>query len=155
MGLASEALKQEAKRKQEAEKLMLRLTQRAKEIRAELDAENLSRDQLLHALSQSRAILEHMTELDAKRERLKPELLRAAMDYGWQESRRKQHVENAHKRHSENRAMKEQIFDWLDENWTTEKTMEQLTNEIHAAKLVPLTWGTVRRHVTEWKKRTL
>lgn len=58
---------------------------------------------------------------------------------------------NAYKRHAENRAMKAEVFKWLDDNFANFKSMDSAA-EAMAGKLIPATFRTVRAWVTEWKK---
>lgn len=53
--------------------------------------------------------------------------------------------------HSENRAMKEEVFEWLDENRKNYKTLDQVAHAI-AGKVAPIAWRTARRWVGEWRK---
>jgi len=55
-------------------------------------------------------------------------------------------------RHVENRAMKADIFAWLDANMTVEMSMDKATDQMMEAKLVPVTSRTIRGWVGEWKK---
>jgi hypothetical protein len=57
----------------------------------------------------------------------------------------------AAKRHTENRAMKADVFKWLDDNFASCKSMDAAA-EAMAGKLVPATFRTVRDWVTDWKK---
>lgn len=54
-------------------------------------------------------------------------------------------------RHTENRAMKADVFKWLDDNFTNCKSMDSAA-EAMTGKLVPATFRTVRDWVAEWKK---
>lgn len=65
----------------------------------------------------------------------------------FQQSRRK----GADAIHTENRAMKADVFKWLDDNFASCKSMDAAA-EAMAGKLVPATFRTVRDWVTEWKK---
>ena len=58
----------------------------------------------------------------------------------------------AHSAHAENRAMKQDVFDWLDENFSTQKSMDAAADTIKELKLVPMMWRTIRDWVGEWKK---
>lgn len=52
--------------------------------------------------------------------------------------------------HTENHAMRDQIYAWLDANKTPKMSMDTAAD--HIKKVVPLAWRTVRDHVGEWKK---
>ncbi|VUZ27876.1 Uncharacterised protein [uncultured Comamonas sp.] len=54
-------------------------------------------------------------------------------------------------RHKENKQAKEFIFSWLDQNNGQYKTLDDAAFAA-AGKVVPYTFRTVRRWVTEWKK---
>lgn len=54
-------------------------------------------------------------------------------------------------RHAENRAMKADVFKWLDDNFSNCKSMDSAA-EAMTGKLVPATFRTVRDWVAEWKK---
>lgn len=54
-------------------------------------------------------------------------------------------------RHAENRAMKQEVFDWLDVNFSTQKSMDAAAEAI-AGKVVPVSFRTARDWVGEWKK---
>ncbi|MDP3424973.1 MAG: hypothetical protein Q8S32_14600 [Burkholderiaceae bacterium] len=54
-------------------------------------------------------------------------------------------------RHTENRAMKADVFKWLNDNFASCKSMDAAA-EAMSGKLVPATFRTVRDWVTEWKK---
>jgi hypothetical protein len=62
----------------------------------------------------------------------------------------------AEKLHEEHRAMKVDVFNWLDEKFedfrSTGKSMDDIAQEQIAGKLVPLKFRTVREWMTEWKK---
>lgn len=55
------------------------------------------------------------------------------------------------KRHAENYAMQEDIYQWMDENWKPGMSFDSAASEI-AGKVVPLAWRTVREHITDWNK---
>lgn len=55
------------------------------------------------------------------------------------------------KRHAENRAMKLDVFTWLDNNINRFKSMDAAAEAI-AGNVVPLTFRTAREWVGEWKK---
>lgn len=54
-------------------------------------------------------------------------------------------------RHAENRAMKAEVFTWLDANMPVFKTLDQAADAI-AGKVAPIAWRTARSWVGEWKK---
>ena len=54
-------------------------------------------------------------------------------------------------RHNENRAMKQEVFAWLDTNFSTCTSMDDAAEKM-AGKLVPCRFRTVRDWVGEWKK---
>lgn len=54
-------------------------------------------------------------------------------------------------RHSENHAMKHDVFTWLDANFSNFQSMDAAATEI-AGKVVPVKWRTARDWVAEWKK---
>lgn len=53
--------------------------------------------------------------------------------------------------HQENRALKADVFRWLDDNFSNCKSMDAAATSM-AGKIVPMTFRTVRDWVTEWKK---
>lgn len=57
----------------------------------------------------------------------------------------------AMKRHEENRAMKQDVFDWLDTNMSRFKSMDDAATAI-AGKVAPIKWRTARDWVADWKK---
>ena len=61
-----------------------------------------------------------------------------------------QQAARAHSAHAENRAMKQEVFNWLDAN--PPKVLDAAADAIREKKLVPVTWRTVRVCVGEWKK---
>ena len=54
-------------------------------------------------------------------------------------------------RHSENRSMKSDVFNWLDTNMKNFKSMDAAAEAI-AGKIAPIVFRTARDWVTEWKK---
>lgn len=54
-------------------------------------------------------------------------------------------------RHTENRAMKQEVFAWLDTNFSTCTSMDDAAEKM-AGKLVPCRFRTVRDWVGQWKK---
>ena len=57
----------------------------------------------------------------------------------------------AMKRHAENRAMKQDVFDWLDANMSRFKSMDAAAEAI-AGKVAPVAFRTARDWVADWKK---
>ncbi len=57
----------------------------------------------------------------------------------------------ASKRHAEHRAMKDEVFLWLDVNMRNFKSMDKAAEAI-AGKLAPIAWRTARDWVGDWKK---
>ncbi len=53
-------------------------------------------------------------------------------------------------RHSENHAMKKEVFDWLDVNMVNHSSMDDAAEAI-AGKVVPVKWRTARDWVSQWK----
>ncbi len=58
----------------------------------------------------------------------------------------------AYSRHAEHRAMKQDVFAWLDANMGQFKSMDSAAEAI-AGKVAPIKWRTARDWVGEWKKR--
>lgn len=58
----------------------------------------------------------------------------------------------ANARHVEHRAMKADVFAWLQKNETVELKMDRAADRLMAAKIVPVTWRTIREWIGEWKK---
>lgn len=54
-------------------------------------------------------------------------------------------------RHSENRAMKQQVFEWCDAHMADAPSMDTAASRV-AGVVVPVAWRTVRDWMTEWKK---
>lgn len=54
-------------------------------------------------------------------------------------------------RHSENHALRDEVYVWADKNIKPSMTLDDAASEV-AGKVVPLKWRTVRSHLTEWKK---
>lgn len=54
-------------------------------------------------------------------------------------------------RHSENRAMKQQVFEWCDAKMAQAPSMDTAASQV-AGVVVPVAWRTVRDWMTEWKK---
>ncbi len=54
-------------------------------------------------------------------------------------------------RHSENRAMKQQVFEWCDAHMAQAPSMDTAASRV-AGVVVPVAWRTVRDWMTEWKK---
>lgn len=57
----------------------------------------------------------------------------------------------AAKRHEENRAMKADVFSWLDANMSNFESMDKAAEAI-ASKVSPIAFRTARAWVGEWKK---
>ncbi len=57
----------------------------------------------------------------------------------------------AEKRHAEHRAMKADVFSWLDINMSSFKSMDRAAEAI-AGKVAPIAFRTARAWVGEWKK---
>lgn len=55
------------------------------------------------------------------------------------------------KRHTENRAMKQDVFAWLDENMANFKSMDSAAESV-ARTVAPIKFRTARDWVGEWKK---
>lgn len=53
--------------------------------------------------------------------------------------------------HAENRAMKQEVFVWLDQNMRLFKSMDDAASAV-AGKVAPIKWRTARDWVGEWKK---
>jgi hypothetical protein len=60
-------------------------------------------------------------------------------------------AKGARRRHEENRALKQDVFDWCDQNMKSYRTMDEAAFAV-AEKVVPLKFGAVRKHMPEWKK---
>ncbi len=61
--------------------------------------------------------------------------------------------QKAGKRHKENHAMKQDVFNWLDANPPKPRGMDAAATAIFESKLVPIkSWRTARDWVGEWKK---
>lgn len=57
------------------------------------------------------------------------------------------------KRHEENRAMKQYVFDWLDQNYDATKSKDAIAQSIvNDERLVPMSFRTVRKWLGEWEK---
>lgn len=56
----------------------------------------------------------------------------------------------ADKTHAENRALKKMAFSWLDAHRDEHRTMDDVADALR--KVVPMTFGTTREWVSEWKK---
>lgn len=54
-------------------------------------------------------------------------------------------------RHAENRAMKQQVFEWCDAYMAQAPSMDTAASRV-AGVVVPVAWRTVRDWMTEWKK---
>lgn len=54
-------------------------------------------------------------------------------------------------RHAENRAMKQQVFEWCDAHMAHAPSMDTAASRV-AGVFVPVAWRTVRDWMTEWKK---
>jgi len=54
-------------------------------------------------------------------------------------------------RHSENRAMKQQVFEWCDAYMAQTPSMDTAASRV-AGVVVPVAWRTVRDWMTEWRK---
>lgn len=57
----------------------------------------------------------------------------------------------AEKRHKEHKDMKKDIFEWLDKNWTGEKSKDATAAEL-SGKEVPASFRAIRKWITEWDK---
>ena len=62
-----------------------------------------------------------------------------------------QQAARAHSAHAENRAMKQEVFAWLDTNMPNFKSMDSAAEAI-AGKVAPVKFRTARDWVGEWKK---
>lgn len=54
-------------------------------------------------------------------------------------------------RHTETRAIKRDVFEWLDQHKALDLNGDETAGEI-AGKVAPVAWRTARDYVTEWKK---
>lgn len=54
-------------------------------------------------------------------------------------------------RHSENRAMKQDVYAWLDSNMKNYKSMDAAATAV-AGKVAPIAWRTARDWVGEWRR---
>lgn len=66
-------------------------------------------------------------------------------------SKHLQAVKGANKLHAEDRAMKAEVFAWLDTNFASIKIMDAAAEAI-AGKIAPVKFRTARSWVGEWKK---
>ncbi len=57
----------------------------------------------------------------------------------------------AAKRHTENKAMKQEVFVWLDTNMVNFKSKDAAAEAI-AGKVAPIAWRTARDWIDNWKK---
>lgn len=64
---------------------------------------------------------------------------------------RRQASEKATKRHSENHALRDEIYAWLDSNLGVWTSLNDAAMKM-AMKVVPLKYEAVRRHCTEWNR---
>lgn len=58
----------------------------------------------------------------------------------------------AKKRHSEHRALKVDVFQWLDANWNKSGVSAEAVRGLIEAKIVPVAESTLNTWVTEYKK---
>lgn len=54
-------------------------------------------------------------------------------------------------RHSENHSMRQQVFEWLDQNMPQFTSLDSAADAI-AGKVVPVKWRTARDWIGQWKK---
>lgn len=54
-------------------------------------------------------------------------------------------------RHAENHAMKQEVFAWLDEQFSKCRSMDAAATAI-AGRVAPIAWRTARDWVGQWKK---
>jgi len=54
-------------------------------------------------------------------------------------------------RHAENRALKQQVFEWCDGNMANTPSMDAAASLV-AGVIVPVAWRTVREWMTDWRK---
>ena len=99
---------------------------------------------------ETRAAVRHKSLADCVRENLDADSIWSFvfLAYGFVDSNRAKL--NAGKRHAENRAMKAEVFEWLDSNFA-KQSMDAAASEI-AGKVVPVAWRTARDWVADWKK---
>ena len=55
-------------------------------------------------------------------------------------------------RHAENRAIKRDVFSWLDKNMSKFKSLDAAATGLIDGKVAPIAWRTARSYVGEWKK---
>ena len=60
-------------------------------------------------------------------------------------------IKGATARHAENRAIKRDVFDWLDEHFQAHKSMDAAA-EVIAGNIAPVKFRTARDWVGQWKK---
>lgn len=56
------------------------------------------------------------------------------------------------KRHAENHAMKQDVFNWLEKNRSTYRSKDATATAI-ANNVVPITWRTARAWIDQWEKK--
>lgn len=107
------------------------------------------------ALKESR--IELRNELDEKRRRLREEVTKRReikdqlMDAKFKlRSAKLDRQKGAAIKHKENRAMKAEVFEWLNENRSKFKSMDKTAEAI--TKLQPIAFRTARDWVGDWKK---
>lgn len=84
--------------------------------------------------------------------RIPSDLVADAFLSGARTSKLVQAKSNANRRHVENRAMKVDVFKWLDSNMIHYKSMDAAAQAI-AGKIAPITFRTARTWVGHWKKQ--
>lgn len=78
-------------------------------------------------------------------------VLKKQIDFAGQRAISEQQQKYAAERHAENRAMKAEVFAWLDTNRANYKSMDS-TAEAIAGKIAPIAFRTARDWVGEWKR---
>lgn len=66
--------------------------------------------------------------------------------------RKKKQAHATSKRHEENRAMKREVFNWLDANPPQKGELDKTADTIKELNLVPMAWRTIREWIGEWRK---
>lgn len=97
-------------------------------------------------------LVENVMDIAAFRDRLNPpQMMKTAVEAAKKSARSEVGKAGAAARHIENRALKQEVFTWLDVHMKDFRSMDAATTEI-VKSVVPIAWRTARDWVGEWKK---
>ena len=136
----------------EAEAIELKeaVEKRLAEELAAINSSNLSRTELALRLAESR-VFSQMAKSVMELRREQSLVLADRIPKAFEEGKKTFAKAGASAAHAENRAIKQDVFAWLDTNMPNFKSMDSAAEAI-AGKVAPVKFRTARDWVGEWKK---